>query len=308
MPSSSICARAPTDWPRVGRYGYDMDTIARTTVNILAVDVMRNAAAAASALGRPAAESEAHAQRASELTTAINARLRRPDGIYVDGLREESVQSAHASQHANSFAIAYGVAPAQDHAALASYVASLGMQQGPMTVHRLLQALSDADRVDDVVTRLTDAAGPGFGNVLANGGTFTWESWTPSGNESESHGWGAMVLVDFMETLLGVRVTSPGAATVAIVLPRTSLAAARGSVPTQRGPVKVDWRRTANGALSVAVEVPVNVRATVSLPVDASMAHSGSGEGAPVIMGIEAGRANYQTGSGRSEFIVQAQQ
>jgi alpha-L-rhamnosidase len=292
------------DWPAVGRYGYDMNTTARTTVNVLAVDVMRSTAAAASALGRPAAETEAFAQRASELTTAINTRLRRPDGIYVDGLREANVQSSHASQHANSYPIAYGVAPAQDHAALASYVAGLGMQQGPMTVHWLLRALSDADRIDDVVTRLTDAAGPGFGNVLAKGGTFTWESWTPTGNESESHGWGAMVLVDFMETLLGVRVTSPGAATIAIVLPRTSLGAARGNVPTQRGPVRVDWRRAASGALTVAVDVPVNVRAVVSLPVSAASTHSGKGEGAPVLLGVEAGRAKYETGSGRSEYSV----
>jgi alpha-L-rhamnosidase len=292
------------DWPAVGRYGYDMKTTARTTVNVLAVDVMRNTAAAAAALGRPAGESEAYAKRAGELTTAINARLRRPDGIYVDGLGEGNVQSSHASQHATSHAIAYGVAPAQDHAALAKYVAELGMQQGPMTVHWLLRALSDGDRVDDMVTRLTDAVGPGFGNVLANGGTFTWESWTPTGNESESHGWGAMVMVDFLETLLGVRVTSPGAATIAIVLPRTTLGAARGSVPTQRGAVKVDWRRAASGALSVAVEVPVNVRALVSLPVSATSNHSGSGEGAPVLSGVDAGRANYETGSGHSEFAV----
>ncbi len=292
------------DWPAVGRYGYDMKTTVRTTVNVLAVDVMRNAAAAAAALGRPAGESEAYAQRAAELTAAINARLRRPDGIYVDGLSEGNTQSSHASQHANSYPIAYGIAPAEDHAALASYVAGLGMQQGPMTVHTLLKALSDADRVDDVVTRLTDSKGPGFGNVLANGGTFTWESWTPTGNESESHGWGAQVLVDFMETLLGVRVTSPGAATIAIVLPRTSLGAARGSVPTQRGPVRVDWRRAAGGGLTVAVDVPVNVRALVSLPVGPAMAHAGSGEGAPVLAGVEAGRAKYETGSGHSEFSV----
>jgi len=292
------------DWPAVGRYGYDMNTTARTTVNMLAVDVLRNAAAAAVALGRPAGESEKASERASELTTAINARLRRADGIYVDGLREAGVQSAHASQHANAYAIAYGVVPERDRAAVASYVSSLGLQQGPMTVHTLLRALSDTDRVDDVVTRLTDAAGPGFGKVLAGGGTFTWESWTPTGNESESHGWGSQVLVDFMETLLGVRVTSPGAATIAIMLPRTSLGAARGRVPTQRGPVLVDWRRATSGALSVAVDVPVNVRALVSLPIGALSTHSGSGEGAPVLLRVEAGRAQYETGSGRSEFSV----
>jgi alpha-L-rhamnosidase len=294
------------DWPMAGRFGYDMATSARTTVNVLAVDVMRSAAAAAEALHRPAEESAVYAQRAQDLTAAINARLRRADGIYIDGLEAGGEQSSHASQHANSFAIAYGIAPPGEQPALASYVASLGMQQGPMTAHRLLQALARTDRVDDVITRLTDATGPGWGNVLARGGTFTWESWAPTATESESHGWGAQALVDFTETLLGVRVTSPGAATIDVVVPRTALAQARGSVPTQRGPVGVNWERAPSGALRVVIDVPVNVRATVSLPITAQSVHTGSGEGAPVTLSSESGRARYATGSGRSEFTVAA--
>jgi alpha-L-rhamnosidase len=291
------------DWPASGRFGYDMATSARTTVNVLAVDVLRNVAAAAQTLDHPA-EADAYLQRAAELTSAINRRLRRADGLYVDGLDANGAQSLHASQHANSYPLAYAVAPREDHARLAAYVASLGMQQGPMTAHALLQALTVADRVDDVITRLTDSAGPGWANVLAHGGTFTWESWAPVATESYSHGWGSQALVDFSETLLGVRATSPGAATIAIVVPRTTLASARGSVPTERGPVAVDWRRSASGGLSLAVDVPVNVRAEVSLPLPEGATHSGSGDGAPAALGVEAGRARYAVGSGRSVFEV----
>jgi alpha-L-rhamnosidase len=292
------------DWPPSGRFGYDMATSARTTVNILAVDVMRNVASAADVLERPAGEAESYRQRAADLTAAINARLRRADGLYVDGLTAGAAQSPHASQHANSYALAFGLAPTEDQAALADYVASLGMQQGPMTAHWLLQAASATDRVDDVITRLTDSAGPGWANVLSNGGTFTWESWVPTGTESESHGWGARAVVEFIETLLGVRLTSPGAATISIVIPRTTLGAARGSVPLERGAVGVDWQRTASGALSVIVDVPVNVRATVSIPLADGSIHSGAGEGAPEPLTVEAGRALYAVGSGRSQFEV----
>jgi alpha-L-rhamnosidase len=292
------------DWPTSGRDGYDMTTAARTTVNILAVEVARSVASLATALGRPAADAEKQTKRASDLVLAINTKLRRSDGIYIDGLSAAGAASSHASQHANSYAVAFGVAPASDYVKLATYVAGRGMKQGPMTAHWVLKALSDADQVDAVVTRLTDASGHGWANVLAKGGTFTWESWEPTASESESHGWGAQALVDFAETLLGVRVNSPGAETLAIVIPRTSLAWAKGTLPTQRGMVSVNWKHADGGGLDVTVDVPVNVRAQVSLPLDAQSTHSASGDGAPTLASVENERALYDLGSGHSELLV----
>ncbi len=293
------------DWPIAGRFDYDMTTAARTTVNVLGVDVQRAVAQSAKALGRPAEESSKYEARATELTQAINAKLRRADGVYVDGLLANGTPSQHASQHASAYAVAFGVAPAPDYRALGDYVASLGLQQGPMTAHWLLKALGDADLGDQVVARLTDRSGPGWANVLERGGTFTWESWTLQESESESHGWGSQALVDYVETLLGVRITSPGAATLDIVLPRTSLASAAGTVPTERGPVRVNWKRDMAGALSVALELPVNVQARVSLPLSAGATHSATGEGMPTLIGVEGERAFYAIGSGQSELVAE---
>jgi alpha-L-rhamnosidase len=292
------------DWPTAGRDGYDMTTAARTTVNMLAVEVARSVASLATALGRPAAEAEKQTQRATDLVLAINTKLRPAGGNYFDGTSASGSPSQHVSQHANSYALAFGIAPAADYAKLVTYVAGRGMKQGPMTAHWLLKALSEADQVDAVVTRLTDASGPGWANVLAKGGTFTWETWAPTASESESHGWGSQALVDFVETLLGVRVTSPGAETLAIVIPRTSLASAKGTVPTQRGMVSVDWKHAEGGGLDVAIDVPVNVRAQVSLPLAAQSTHSASGEGAPSLAGVENERALYDVGSGHSALQV----
>ena len=47
------------DWPAPGRFGYDMSAAARTTINALAVEVLRVAGDMAEELGRPAAEVEA---------------------------------------------------------------------------------------------------------------------------------------------------------------------------------------------------------------------------------------------------------
>jgi alpha-L-rhamnosidase len=258
-------AHGIVDWPPSSRFGYDMASAARTTVNVLAVDVLRSVARFATALGRPASEAERYAQHEKELSAAINAKLRRADGIYVDGASAAGTPSEHASQHANSYALAFGIVPEADKAAVGRYVAGLGMKQGPMTAHWLIKALGEADLVDDAIARLTDTQGPGWAGILAKGGTFTWESWGgPEVGDSESHGWGAQALVDFVEVLLGVRIATAGGAELSIVIPRTQLAAAKGKVPLQRGDVTVAWDRS--GPLHVAIDLPSNVRAKVSLP------------------------------------------
>jgi alpha-L-rhamnosidase len=257
----------------------------------------------AEALDRPDTEVASYSGRAGALVDAMNTKLRRADGIYVDGLSATGEQSGHAGQHSTSYAIAHGVAPEADRPALAGYLASMGMKQGPMTAHWLLQALGDAGRADAVLELLTNPDDLGWANILAQGGTFTWEAWTldPGSNFSQSHGWGAQAAVDVQETLLGVRTASPGAGRVDIVPPATGLAHAAGTVHTQRGPVTVDWRRTGGGT-RVELDVPVNVTARVALPVAAGRSYRASGPSKARFVGIEHGRAIFEVGSGRSSF------
>ncbi|WP_199733565.1 family 78 glycoside hydrolase catalytic domain [Micromonospora sp. BL4] len=291
------------DWPEPGRFGYDMSTAARTTINAQSVDVLRTTARMAEALGRPADEVTTYDGRAADLTDAVNATLRAADGSYVDGLSATGERSGHAGQHATSYAVAHGLAPQADLPALADHVASMGMKQGPMTAHWLLRALADAGRPEAVLRLLTNPDDLGWANILAQGGTFTWEAWTldPGSNFSQSHGWGAQAVVDVQETLLGVRTASPGAATVDVVPPATGLDRASGTVPTQRGPVRLDWRRT-NAGMRVDLDVPVNVTARVALPVVPGKSYRAAGPSRATFVGIEDGRAVFQVGSGRSSF------
>jgi alpha-L-rhamnosidase len=273
------------DWPN--RYGYDTAATVRTTVNILGVDALNETAQAARTLGEDTGTLQ---QDAKSLTTAINARLRRPDGIYVDGLEADGSQSAHASQIANAYAVAYGMT--SDNA-VTDYVAGLGLQMSPMTVHLLMAAL--ADRPDQLVKRLTDPNGIGWAKILASGGTFMWESWeAPQTGDSLSHGWGSTSLVDVQQSLLGVTVTAPGAAEVRVRPPASGLTWASGTVPTQRGDVSVSWRRN-GGRMTVSVSIPVNVRAEVDLP-----------PGHVHVTGDARyeGHAVYSAGSGHVTFIV----
>jgi hypothetical protein len=84
-------------------------------------------------------------------------------------------------------------------------------------------------------------------------------------DESFSHGWGSVGIVGILRGLLGITATSPGAASVSIAPPRVGLDSANGTEWTERGPLSVDWHKTAHG-LVVTVNVPDNVTATVTLP------------------------------------------
>ena len=109
-----------------------------------------------------------------------------------------------------------------------------------------------------------------------------------------------------LETLLGVSITSPGAATIRIQPPlladRTGLHRVRGSAPTQRGKVEVGWLRV-RARTTLDIDVPVNVEATVALPARHGERYIAAGAGAPRFEGVRDGLAVYTVGSGRTLFI-----
>jgi len=257
------------DWPPNMRYGYDMTTVARTTQNILAVNVFTRAADLARALGRSPREVRAERIRAARLTKAIHTHLRRPNGVLVDGLEPDGSPSTHASQIANAYALAFGIVPAAQIEAVADHVVGLGNRIGVSTFHSLLDALRVAGRDDTSITAITDARRPGYANILQQGATFTWESWDARRTgDSESHGFGATVLRSLQEGVLGVRVIAPGGARVDIKTPAVTPMHASGVVVTQRGRIPISWSRDTPDKFSLDLRVPVNVVTTVHVPAE----------------------------------------
>ncbi|MFF3501870.1 alpha-L-rhamnosidase C-terminal domain-containing protein [Streptomyces sp. NPDC003247] len=294
------------DWPAAGRFGYDMSTAARTTVNALGVDVLRTTGAVARIVGRPEAEAAGCTADADALVARMNATLRTADGTYVDGLLADGTQSGHAGQHASSYALAFGVVPAAERADLAARVGDLGMRQGPMTAHWLLRGLADGGDYAAVRALLTDAEDNGWARIVARGGTFTWESWNDDG-DSLSHGWGAQAAVDVQESVLGIETTAPGGKEVRLSIPDTGLSHAAGTRPTQYGTVGSDW--TADGDdVSLTATVPVNTSAVVELPATGAVRYAVHGPGGATAepLGTGDGLVRYRVGSGRWTFSTSA--
>ncbi|MGA2932749.1 MAG: family 78 glycoside hydrolase catalytic domain, partial [Acidimicrobiales bacterium] len=250
-------------------YGYDLSVAADTASNVLSVNAFNRVAQLADLAG-DAAGTAAQQARAARLAAAVNGVLRRSDGIYIDGVDADGMQSGHASQEANALALAYGVVPAAEMAAVGDYVAGLGIDLAPNHSLELLRALAAAGMTDAMVHTLTDASIPGWAHIVAAGGTFTWEMWQPSDliGDSMSHGWGSSALVAMQESLLGVSLTEPnpdGTVRALVAPPSAGLSRASGSVPTVAGPVDVSWQRR-TGGVALEVTVPANASAVVRLP------------------------------------------
>jgi len=251
------------------QYGYDFDTNADTTLNILTANAFERIAQIA-ALGGDAATSSAYQERATALVAAINFRLVNGVGLYVDGLRADGSQSSTSSQLANLAALAYGVVPPSQVETVAEFVASLNISVEPDHGMELLRALHAGGRDADVVRILIDPSFPGWAAILAAAGTFTWETWTPSDlvGDSMSHGWGSSALVAMQEILLGVIPAEPppgGPPTfVTVTTPSAGPRDASGSFPTPSGRFHLVWN-LARPQKRLSISVPPNAGARCEL-------------------------------------------
>jgi alpha-L-rhamnosidase len=291
-------------------YGYDLSVAADTASNVLAVNAFNRVAQVAGLAGDATGAATQRA-RAVALTGAVNATLRRADGVYVDGVDTGGAQSHSASQEANALALAYGVVPAADVAAVGAYVHGLGIDLGPNHGLELMRALAAAGMPDAMVQTLTDTSLPGWAHIVAAGGTFTWEEWKPSDliGDSLSHGWGSSALVAMQETLLGVSLVEPdadGTVHAAVAPPSGGLGRAEGSVPTIAGPVHVSWQRRGKG-MALAMAVPANAVATVRLPASAPSSVREGGSPVTAAPGVAVlattdGAVTLSVGSGTYRF------
>ncbi len=300
------------DWPPQMRYGYDMATAARTTENALAVDVFRRVAEMGVALHRPSIETDAEAARANALQTAMRARLRRPDGVFVDGLESNDAQSKHASQLANALALDFGIVPPAQVAAVADHVVRFGNAVGVSTFGSLLTALHVADRDQALLAALTDPNRPGFAQIIREGATYGWESWDArQTGDSESHAFGSNVLVNLQTDVLGVSVTEPGAGRIDVQVPNLTPMRVAGVVATQRGRVLVSWQRPEPAHFTMDVAVPDNVVATLHLPATSVAAVSDgrlplAGDPGVVSAAKGPGGVVVTVGSGRYQLRIPA--
>jgi len=251
------------DWPE--RYGYDLTTSQRAVLSCNAYQNYMQIAEMARALGRPE-EAKRFTGYAVAIRQAIQKRLwNEKKHAYVDGLYADGSQSTNTSQQANMVPLALGFTegrPDMTQGAM-DLVISKGFSTAPMIVRYLIRAYGEHGEGEALRKYLTDTNGQNWAHIIADGGTFTWESWF--GKTSQSHPVSSYAgVIACQDYILGVQPLEAGYDRVKVKPLTCGLTYAKGVIPTQRGPLGVSWKNAK--IFSMTVDIPCNVRADVYIP------------------------------------------
>jgi alpha-L-rhamnosidase len=160
----------------------------------------------------------------------------------------------------------------------------------------LIKYLMEADRNDLVFEMTSQKDFPGWGYMLANGATTSWESWT-----GQSHIHDTLISIGgwFAQGLAGIRSdsNSPGFRHF-VVKPAVvgDLTFARFRYQSIHGEIVSDWR-IENGTFKLSVTVPPGTTATVTVPGEGlvrTKAHTSGGTGGRSFE-IAAGTHSFET-------------
>jgi alpha-L-rhamnosidase len=228
-------------------------------------------------------------RKAGRLKDAINDRLwSERDGLYVRGYRDGQLLP-RLEVHDSILAIYAGVAPPD------RMTRSLETLSGPKSAdivpmgspyfyHFYLQALRKAGRPTQAIENIRRD----YGKMLAAGATTWWEHF--AGFASRSHAWSCGPSYDLPTYVLGVEPTAPAYEALRIAPQPGNLAWAKGVVPTVRGDIRVEWRRS-NGRFELDAKVPM--AAEVELSVPAASLETARCSAAPIRSDYRGGRARF---------------
>jgi alpha-L-rhamnosidase len=257
------------DWPQSQRDGYVFSQY-NTVVNVLSYRAYRNMAEIATALGE-ASDATAYAARADALRAAINTHLYVAEtGRYDDGMDANHNLTGHSSLHASAFALAFGVPEATETTRVAEYVASRGMACSVYGAAFLTKGLYDAGFGQAGLDLLTSTGLSSWMNMVQLGSGATAEAWDPSmkSNLTYSHPWAASPAFVVPAGLFGIQPLEAGYARFQVKPQPGNLDWSTITVPTVRGSVGVAFDHASHGGLQLALQVPGNTVAELSVPAD----------------------------------------
>ncbi|VUC26105.1 unnamed protein product [Clonostachys rosea] len=167
----------------------------------------------------------------------------------------------------------------------------------------LLPVLTDYGYIDLAYAVATQETYPSWGYWRSLGATTLWEEW-PATSRSQGHGFFGTVVDWFYQHLAGIKITSPGYATISVkpYVP-SSLSSAKGTVTTVRGKVESAWSKSSDGSFILSLTVPTGATARLSLPVSSGQSvYEGDSLVSSGITGVVA--VNGQNEKDRSIYIV----
>ncbi len=215
-------------------------------------------------LGRDREAARAYASRAEEVKAAINTRLYDPErGAYPEYWSEGEYRfSEKISQMVNGLVAAYGIAPSSRQEAVLRYALDPGrnvVPAGSFFAYYLLLGLFTNGMVQEALHYIRT----NWGKMLDWGATTFWEHWHT--DNSLCHGWASAPTIHLPAYVLGVQPSEAGFRRFSVAPNPGDLKWARGTVPTPRGDILVEWARDEQ-KFDLSVTVPEGATADVALP------------------------------------------
>jgi len=255
------------DWPATMRYGYDMTVDSRTVIDTYAYEDFNLISKIAAVLGNDA-DKTLYASKAEAIKKAINSQLINSNGVYIDGISNNQNASTHVSQHANILPYALNIVPETNKKQVIDEIKKQKMSIGMVCLRWLPESLGLADEGKHLIDLYTNPEWDGWAKTITLGGTATWESWDANTtNQSMSHPWGAVGLLAMQNYILGIKALTPQHEKIQIkpLWFGDKLTYAKGTYPTDKGDIKVDWSYSDN-KYHLKISVPANCTAKVYLP------------------------------------------
>lgn len=183
------------------------------------------------------------------------------------GLVHDGEKTDHSSLHANMMALAFGLVPAQNQAAVLAHMRSRGMACSVYGSQFLLEALYNANESAYALALLTSTEERSWYNMIRTGSTMTTEAWDTryKPNQDWNHAWGAAPANIIVRKLMGVEPLTPAFETVQIKPQPDTLRQASLQLATVRGPILVAFYNTPE-RFQLRATLPANTRGVVYLP------------------------------------------
>ena len=192
--------------------------------------------------------------------------------LYVDSVREGK-QSSTATELSNALVILYGIAEEGQRDRIASQLSGPGpelVRATPLYFHYVIEALLESGAVTAAVDGIRDRYAP---MMQAFDVPTMWETWDRFGfygtGASQVHSGSSGPAWTLSRCILGVYSEGPGFRSCRIEPKTGGLDWARGTFPSVRGNIEVEWRRE-NQRMTLEVELPQGLETKLILVRDAS--------------------------------------
>ncbi len=243
---------------------------------ILLAAAFASAARLAKAWNDPVAQARYEAS-AAKLHDSIRKTFWRPqDGLYSNGFDRSGELDSRTTSFAQAFAVAYDLATPAEHATLFDFLNDDSKRPAHFSLSQVVEltAYAKAGRAEQAVRRLKAAWLP----IVQAGYRRFFEDITQGKSADQQlamynrkyaaslcHAWaGAAPVMAISRGILGIEPIEPAYHAISVAPQPCSLDSVRGSVPTPRGPIEIEWRASKDRQLKGEITLPAETNAYIA--------------------------------------------